>query len=72
MDKDIFRFIFKGVVRPQLEYASSVWAPHFNYHVEALENVQRRATKQVPGLSNLPYEERLRGVFGSPSSECRV
>ena len=62
MDKDIFKFILKGVVRPQLEYASSVWAPHFIYHIEALENVQRRSTKQVPGLSNLPYEERLKAL----------
>ena len=27
-----------------------------------LENVQRRATKSIPGLSNLSYEERLRKI----------
>ena len=25
-----------------------------------IENVQRRATKYLPGFRNLPYEERLR------------
>jgi hypothetical protein len=25
-----------------------------------IENVQKRATKQIPGMNNLPYEERLR------------
>ena len=60
MDKDIFLQIYKGMVRPHLEYASSVWAPHLVKHVEALESVQRRATKLVPGLSNLEYSERLK------------
>ena len=27
-----------------------------------LENVQRRATKSIPGLSSLSYEERLRKI----------
>ena len=26
---------------------------------DAIENVQRRATKQLPGIKNIPYEERL-------------
>ena len=29
-------------------------------HIDMVENVQRRSTKQVPGLSQLSYEERLR------------
>ena len=59
IDKETFLYIFKGLVRPHLEYASSVWSPHLIKHIEALESVQRRATKQVPGLSKLPYSERL-------------
>ena len=29
-------------------------------HIEAIKNVQRRASKQIPGLSSLSYEDRLR------------
>ena len=28
-------------------------------HIEAVERVQRRATKQLPGMKDLPYPERL-------------
>ena len=60
MDKEIFLNIYKGLVRPHLEYAGSVWAPHMMKHIEAIEAVQRRATRLVPGLSNLEYSERLK------------
>ena len=29
-------------------------------HVERIAGVQRRATKQIPGYGDLPYEERLK------------
>ena len=60
MDTEIFNYIFKGMVRPHLEYAAPVWSPFLVKHKEQLENVQRRATKIVPGLSTLSYPERLR------------
>ena len=28
--------------------------------IEAIENVQKRATRQVPGMKGLTYEERLK------------
>ena len=59
MASEIFCLIFKGLVRPHLEYAAPVWYPHRIYQKEAIENVQRRATKLVPGLSTLSYPERL-------------
>jgi hypothetical protein len=43
-----------------LEYANQVWCPYLKKHIEAIENVQRRASKQIPGLSSLSYEDRLR------------
>ena len=48
------------MVRTQLDYASSVWAPYRKKHIDMIENVQKRATKQIPGMKNLSYEERLR------------
>ena len=55
MDKDIFNQIFKTLVKPHLEYVAPVWSPHLTTQKELIENVQRRATKMVPGLSDLSY-----------------
>ena len=60
MSDEIFCLIFKGLVRPHLEYATPVWSPHLNKYKDQLENVQRRATKLVPGLNQLSYPERLK------------
>jgi hypothetical protein len=48
------------MVRTQLDYASSVWAPYKKKHIDMIENVQKRATKQISGMKNLSYEEHLR------------
>ena len=42
-------------MRPHLESGAHIWKKHRT----AKENVQRRATRLVPGLSKLSYEERL-------------
>ena len=34
-----------SLVRPSLEYASSVWDPHYNNHILTIEKVQRRAVR---------------------------
>ena len=59
LDKETFLMLYKSLIRPQLEYANQVWAPRLKKHKTLLENVQRRATKLVPGLEDLSYEERL-------------
>lgn len=38
---------YKAVVRPQLEYAASVWDPHLATHTNQIEAVQRRAARWV-------------------------
>ena len=47
-------------VRPHLEYAVAVWAPHLVKYINIIENVQIRATKLGDGFSKLDYSERLR------------
>ena len=38
-----------------MDYASSVWTPHQVKYIHLIEGVQRRATKQLPGMSHLTY-----------------
>ena len=47
------------MVRQQLEYGNAIWGPCYVGDMRLVEGVQRRATKLVPELYDLPYEERL-------------
>lgn len=60
LDPIILKALYTALVRPHLEYANQIWCPYLVKDVEALENVQRRATRMVPQLKGLSYEERLR------------
>ena len=60
LDKESFMCLYKAMVRPHLEYANQVWAPRYQRQIDALENVQRRATRLIPGLKHLSYEDRLK------------
>ena len=56
---EIFKKLYTSLVRPHVEYATPVWAPHTLDDVQRLESLQRRATKMVPLLRDKPYHERL-------------
>ena len=52
--------LYKGLVRPILEYGNTVWCPYRKLDILAIEAVQRRATKLIPDLRHLSYPERLK------------
>ena len=60
MDKEIFVQLFTSRVRPLLEYGNVIWNPRLIQDIDAIERVQRRATKTVPGISTMSYPDRLR------------
>ena len=60
LDEATFCLLFKALVRPHLEYAANVWSPHYIQDIKRIEAVQRRATKQVAGMKDLSYDQRLR------------
>jgi hypothetical protein len=60
LDEQSFKYLFQALVRPHLEYAEAVWSPSTVGDIDVIENVQRRATKQIPSLKNLEYTDRLK------------
>jgi hypothetical protein len=47
--KKLFIPLYKTMVRTQLDYTSSVWAPYKMKHIDMIENVQKRATNKFQG-----------------------
>ena len=70
MGEDIFLNLYKTLVRPYLEYSSVVWDPATIRDQKLLEGVQRRATKLIPTIKDLSYEQRLVNL-GLPSLQYR-
>ena len=62
IDIESFQILYKTYVRPHMEYCVQAWSPWMEKDKQALEKVQRRATKMVPALRKLSYEERLKAL----------
>ena len=59
-DPAIMVRLYKSLVRPQLEYCSPAWSPHYQKDKALLEKVQHRFTRLFPELRLVDYEERLK------------
>ena len=56
---DIVPTLYKSMVRPTLEYGNPIWGPHYVLDQQAVEKIQRRATRMIRPLRDLPYHARL-------------
>ena len=65
MDVDSFISLYKVFVRSHLEYAESVWNPHYMYLIQDMEKVQKRATKILRQCRNLNYQQHRPVIFES-------
>lgn len=62
IDCPMMKLLFASLVRPHLEYLVSVWNPLWIKDQIAIESVLRRATRVIPGMKELTYEERLKKI----------
>ena len=62
LDKSMFNKLFKGIVRPHLEYANVIWHPNYKRQSIEIEKVQRRATKILKEINVLSYSDRLKAL----------
>ena len=70
LDTESMKTLFTALVRPHLEFGNAAWSPRFQKDKDVIEGVLRRATRVVPGLKELSYEERLEKM-GLPSMSFR-
>ena len=60
IDENIMLKLYKAYIRPIIEYCQQAMCPYLQKDVIKLENIQRRATKMIPSLRDMPYEDRLK------------
>eukprot|EP00061_Rhincodon_typus_P011839 g37154.t1 len=58
-DRHIMLQLYRTLVRPHLEYCMQFWSLHYQKDVDALERVQKRFTRTLPGMEDFSNEEKL-------------
>ena len=69
-DVDLWKLLYISLIRPNLEFASSVWNPYLQGDISILKKVQRRVLKILTKLKDLTNEETPK-IWGITSFDER-
>ena len=59
VSSDVKKVCYTGLVRPLIEYCTSLWCPHNKNLILLLESIQRQATKFILNDYDSSYNDRL-------------
>ncbi len=57
-----FKTLYCIFTRLKLEYCASIWNSYNTHDIEAIESVQKNATKHIWQIKSMHYEERLEAI----------
>ncbi|KAK3884902.1 hypothetical protein Pcinc_010876 [Petrolisthes cinctipes] len=58
-EKEVRLTLWRSMVQPLLDYYSQLWSPQKNGIIQNLETVQRSFTRNIKGMRDLSYWDRL-------------
>ena len=58
-DSETMLTLWKTLIQPLLDYCSQLWSPHMKGEIQQLETIQRSFTRQIQGMRDLSYWQRL-------------
>ena len=67
---NMFQILLKSLVRPILEYCSSIWSPYTKASARKIEQIKHWATKMVENIKDVSYSVRL-CILGIPTLQFR-
>lgn len=70
IDNTLFLTLYKSLIRSHLDYGNLIYFPITKKCKQMIENAQRRATRLIPELRGLTYNDRLREL-NLPSLDFR-
>ena len=61
-DKEVMLTLWRSLVLPHLDYCSQLWNPQEKGLIQAIERIQQSFTRQIKGMKDLNYWERLKNL----------